>query len=154
MQSQTAPLKICCATTTSVLASGISPPIGQIARHGRQVSWLTVSDQPIRSIHGFSSPSRSMRHKRKGGRFVDKEASNPGRSLCHSSGFSGPFLFAPATPCGPPCKVIHKAGWKTLAALQSRGRLRLACPDGVHTFAFPFAFRPEPLQGRNHPSYG
>ncbi|MBB4953435.1 hypothetical protein H4S14_001297 [Agrobacterium vitis] len=48
--------------------------------------------------------------------------------------------------------VSVQTGRKTLAALQSRGRLRLVCPDWVHTVAFPFAFRPKPLCGRNHPS--
>lgn len=57
----------------------------------------------------------------------------------------------PVAPCDPsPPK--RRSGWRTLAAIQSRGRLRSTCLDGVHAFAFPFALRATSLSPGNHPS--
>lgn len=69
------------------------------------------------------------------------------------------WLFPPASTSGRPHHAIRRqkypqAGWKALAAIQSRGRLRSACPAWVQAFAFPFALRPACLPSGNHPRQG
>ena len=64
--------------------------------------------------------------------------------------FRSAVLQRPVAPCDP-SPLKRQSGWRTLAAIQSRGRLRSACPVGVHAFAFPFALRTASLPSGNHP---
>ena len=76
------------AKTTSVLATGIAPQVGTMpVTDGRSPGSQVVAP----GASGPSSPSRSSFATRRGGRFVEKEASNPGCSCRHSSGFSHPL---------------------------------------------------------------
>ncbi len=120
----------------------------------RTAGLLAHSVKPTRTLglaHGFSSPSRSYWQMRKGGRFVDKEASNPGTSLCHSSGFSGfsksrhrphhaarHAAISPNRMKNPRCSTV--AGSATFNAPEMGPRLRI-----------PFCFPPR-TSSRQKPS--
>lgn len=101
-----APRQPPCWRRGSLPQLGVKPVTdGRSPGSQRQTGTITA---PVRR---FPSPSRRSWQKRKGGRFVDKEASNPGRSLCHSSGFSGPSA--------------HRTGHTTRPAMQGSSK-----PDG------------------------
>ena len=76
------------AMTTSVQAAGKPPLGGRYALIGWQVSWLAASG--VENACGSPSPSQAPA-SRKGGRFVEKEASEPWLIAMPPSGFSGWF---------------------------------------------------------------
>lgn len=132
------------------VGNGDFSPGGHDARHGRQVSWLAGRGT---DASGSSSPSRGVaRYER--------------RTIRRRRGvlprlFVSPlqWLFPPLALPGRPHHAIRRhrlprAEWKTLSAIQSRGRLRSACPDWVQAFAFPFALRAACLLTENHPRKG
>lgn len=137
------------ATTTSVLATGKPPQFGHHAR-GWQVSWLAGLDprEDRRVLLAFpgsvgNTKERTIRRKR---------GVQPRLIVLPPQ-----WLFRPAVLRGrshPTTNHLLKrqSGWRTLTAIQSRGRLRSACPVGVHAFAFPFALRTTSLSSGNHPS--
>jgi len=57
---------------------------------------------------------------------------------CIASGFSAVFSSSPACTTQAAGLRASDAGWKTLTALQSRGRLWWRRPGWVHPVTFPF----------------
>lgn len=133
------------------VGNGDCSPGGHDARHGRQVSWLagrgTVCQRAFLAFPELfrNTKRRTIRRKR---------GVQPGLFVSPLQ-----WLFPPASTSGRPHHAIRRhrspqAGWKTLAAIQSRGRLRSACPAWVQAFAFPFALRAACLPSENHPREG
>lgn len=111
------------AKTTSVLATGISPQVGPMpVTDGRSPGSQVVAQRPA-VLPRLPGMCRDMR----GGRFVDKEASNPGCSYRHSSGFSHPFqLSADRTMRSVAINLRRQDGRPSLQYSRGVGCVRLA----------------------------
>lgn len=112
-------------------------------------SRVVVSDEHLRIFLTFPKVDAA----RKGGRFVDDRGVRPRLIAQPFSGFSGWFALRAVRTTRTATRHVFPAGRKTLAALQSRGRLRLAVPVWIPAVAFPFASRATGFRPGNHPSF-
>ena len=104
------------AMTTSVQAAGRPPRGGRHALIGWQVSWLAASG----AFHPRGTLAFPGGGIAKGGRFLDREASSPGSSQRHPSGFSGRSS-ASSLRHHCPLRVLHAPPDGCPSLLYSRG---------------------------------
>jgi hypothetical protein len=133
------------------VGNGDFSPGGRCARHGWQVSWLAGRGTGCqRAFLAFPEIFRDTKRRT----IRRKRGVQPRLFVTPLQ-----WLFPPASMSGRPHHATRRhqspqAGWKALAAIQSRGRLRSVCPAWVQAFAFPFALRPACLPSGNHPRQG
>jgi hypothetical protein len=128
---------------------GNLPSVGTMPVDGRSPgSQVLVLKRTV----GFSSPSQGFAGDTKERTIRRERGVLPRLIVLPPQWLFRPALSGePVAPCDPSL-VQRQGGWRTLAAIQSRGRLRSACPVGVHAFAFPFALRTTSLPSGNHPT--